>query len=75
VVVIGGGLIGCETAVFLASHGKKVTVVEMQDKIAGDANIIHLDSLMEVFSQLVTAKTNRTCSRITSKGVVVKSEE
>lgn len=28
-VVIGGGLIGCETALWLAKQGRKVTIVEM----------------------------------------------
>ncbi len=33
VIVIGGGLVGCETAVELAMQGKEVTVVEMLDDI------------------------------------------
>lgn len=32
-VVVGGGLVGCETALWLAQHGKKVTIVEALDKI------------------------------------------
>ncbi len=32
-VVVGGGLVGCETALWLARHGKKVTVVEALDQI------------------------------------------
>ncbi|MFA4836278.1 MAG: FAD-dependent oxidoreductase [Dehalococcoidia bacterium] len=36
VVVIGGGLIGCETAEYLAEKGKKITVVEMLDRIGAD---------------------------------------
>lgn len=32
-VVVGGGLVGCETALWLARHGKKVTIVEAQDRI------------------------------------------
>lgn len=32
-VVIGGGLVGCETALWLAQHGKNVTIVEAMDKI------------------------------------------
>ncbi len=34
VTVIGGGLVGIETALYLAEQGCKVTVVEMFDKIA-----------------------------------------
>ena len=32
-VVIGGGLVGCETALWLAQKGKKVTIVEALDEI------------------------------------------
>lgn len=32
-VVIGGGLVGCETAIHYARKGRKVTIVEMADKL------------------------------------------
>lgn len=32
-VIIGGGLVGCETALWLAQHGKNVVIVEAMDKI------------------------------------------
>lgn len=32
-VIVGGGLVGCETALWLAKLGKKVTIVEALDKI------------------------------------------
>lgn len=32
-VIIGGGLVGCETALWLVQKGKKVTIVEALDKI------------------------------------------
>lgn len=38
VVVIGGGLVGCETADYLAQRGKEVTIIEMLPRIAGDLN-------------------------------------
>jgi 2,4-dienoyl-CoA reductase-like NADH-dependent reductase (Old Yellow Enzyme family)/thioredoxin reductase len=38
-VVIGGGLVGTETALFLAESGKKVTVVEMLDGIMNDVAV------------------------------------
>lgn len=36
VAVIGGGSIGCETAEFLAKQGKKVSIIEMTDTLAGN---------------------------------------
>jgi len=36
VAVIGGGLIGCETALMLAEQGKMVTVFEMKDDVVSD---------------------------------------
>lgn len=47
VVVLGGGLAGCEAAVHLAQEGKKVTIVEMRDDVAIDANIRHRPILMK----------------------------
>jgi len=49
VVVIGGGLVGCETALYLAQKGKKVTIVEILDSAARDmfpANRMHLLKLL-----------------------------
>lgn len=34
VVIIGGGLVGCETAEFLADDGRSVTIIEMRSEIA-----------------------------------------
>jgi 2,4-dienoyl-CoA reductase (NADPH2) len=36
IVIVGGGLVGCETAEFLNNMGKNVTVLEMLDKMARD---------------------------------------
>ena len=33
VVMLGGGLGGCDTALHLASQGKRVTIIEMQDEV------------------------------------------
>ena len=33
IIVVGGGLVGCETALWLAQQGKKVTIVEALDKL------------------------------------------
>jgi NADPH-dependent 2,4-dienoyl-CoA reductase/sulfur reductase-like enzyme len=46
VVMVGGGLIGCETALFLAEMGKKVTILEMLDEIGIDIDKIHRRSFL-----------------------------
>lgn len=35
VTIIGGGLVGCETALWLQRQGKTVTIVEMSDQLCG----------------------------------------
>jgi pyruvate/2-oxoglutarate dehydrogenase complex dihydrolipoamide dehydrogenase (E3) component len=40
VVIMGGGLVGCEAAAHLALAGKDVTVVEMFDTVARDVNAL-----------------------------------
>lgn len=46
-VVIGGGLVGCETALWLARQGKKVTIVEALDKLlAVNGPLCHANSDM-----------------------------
>ncbi len=46
VVLIGGGQVGCETALHLAKLGKKVTVVEMQSALAPDASTTGRNELL-----------------------------
>jgi len=36
VVVVGGGLVGCEVAEYLAERGKKVTILEMLERMGND---------------------------------------
>jgi len=38
VIIVGGGAVGCDTALFIASKGKNVTVVEMRDDIAKETD-------------------------------------
>ncbi len=51
VAVLGGGLIGCETALFLAKAGHEVTIVEMLPNIAPEANWMHKEGMMQAFAE------------------------
>lgn len=58
VAVLGGGLVGCETGLFLAERGHQVTIIEMQSEIAPEANWMHKEGMMQAFAKApITART------------------
>ncbi len=71
VVIIGGGLVGSETAVYLDGLGKKVTVVEMKDDYAPDANEMHRIGLEHEFAKNnVKFCLNTSAKAVTEEGLV-----
>ncbi len=64
VAVLGGGLIGCETALFLAKAGHEVTIVEMLDEIAPEANWMHKEGMLQAFAETPSLHV-RTGLRVT----------
>lgn len=69
VVVLGGGLAGCECAVHLGQEGKTVHLVEMRDTLAPDCNIRNRPILMRKVEEFATAHTELRGERITAEGV------
>ncbi|KSV60228.1 bilirubin reductase, long form [Acetivibrio ethanolgignens] len=51
VAVIGGGLVGAETAEYLAHQGAEVTVIEMLDAIAKEESNTILPTMLEDFKE------------------------
>jgi NADPH-dependent 2,4-dienoyl-CoA reductase/sulfur reductase-like enzyme len=76
VVVIGGGTVGCETALFLAQAGKDTTIVEMLDAILveekNDLNKIGLMAMLK--ESQIRILTGCLVDEITPEGVYVKQE-
>lgn len=75
VVVLGGGLAGCECAVHLAQEGKQVHVVEMRDTLAPDCNIRHRPILMQKIDQLVTVHLCHAGVEVTADGLVCRAPD
>lgn len=73
VVVVGGGFVGCETALYLAENKKidRVTIVEMLDKIAMDMELLSRQTLLEQLSKAgVTMLSSMKLERIIDNGVI-----
>ena len=75
VVVLGGGLAGCECAVHLGMEGKAVHLVEMRDSLAVDCNIRHRPILMEKVDRYATVHLEHAGLRITPEGLVCRDKE
>lgn len=73
VLVAGGGLIGTETADFLAEQGRDVTVIEMKPEIGADLDPYAKPMLLnELKSHDVTLLTNAAIQEFFSNGVQYK---
>lgn len=75
VAVIGGGLVGCETAEYLAERGCKVALVEAQDKIATGVSSTVLPTLLENYRAYgVEQYTGHKVTRIDADGLFCEDQ-
>jgi 2,4-dienoyl-CoA reductase-like NADH-dependent reductase (Old Yellow Enzyme family)/thioredoxin reductase len=76
VVIAGGGLAGCEAGLFLAEAGRRVTVLEMQEKMAPDSYPMHRVALMIELEKVgVKLMPHTSCLAVTKKGVELAGDE
>ena len=80
VIVIGGGLTGCEIALDLFNKGKKVTIVEMKNDLIAVpgvclANSSYLRDKFELHSDMVDVKLETSLKEITDNGVIVTDKQ
>jgi 2,4-dienoyl-CoA reductase-like NADH-dependent reductase (Old Yellow Enzyme family)/thioredoxin reductase len=75
VVVVGGGMVGAETAEFLAEKGKRVTILEMLRRIGVDMVPMAIQMLYPRLKKLSVAMiTNAKVQEITENGVVYEKD-
>ena len=73
VAVIGGGLVGLETADTLASDGCQVTILEMKDAIGSDLGSLRKIAVMMKMAQLqVDMRPNSRVCKFTNEGIVLE---
>ena len=75
VIVLGGGLAGCECAVHLGMEGKTVHLVEMRKELAPDANVRHRPLLLAQVDQYAAVHTGYRAVRVSREGVLCEDSE
>jgi pyruvate/2-oxoglutarate dehydrogenase complex dihydrolipoamide dehydrogenase (E3) component len=72
VIILGGGIVGCETALLLADQGKRVTIVEMLPAMATKIVPSIREALLGTLSgKGVVMLTNIRVEEITSSSMVI----
>ena len=76
VVIIGGGMVGCETGHYLAVQGKTVAIIEILKRMANDVFPMARRRLMDgLRSKNVTLLTSATCEEIRGGKVYVTTAD
>jgi len=76
IIVLGGGLVGCETAAHLGRTGRHVTIVEMREDIALDSDIFYRTAVKaELRRDQAVVLTNASGRRVTAEGLEVKLQD
>ena len=76
VVMIGGGLVGCETGLYLQKTGHEVTVIEMLDRIANESFGMYREALLwEMEKCGVVSMPKTKCLEIEKDGVTIENAD
>ncbi len=77
IVVLGGGVNGCEVALALAEKGHKVTVIEMLNRFASGLGLINTMALLDLVknNENITLLSETKCKCIDGGDVVCEDKE
>ena len=72
-VVVGGGVVGCEVALWLRRIGKDVTVFDLLETVANDVFPANRQNLIELLeNEGVNVVTKAEIKKITNEGIIYK---
>jgi len=73
ILVAGGGLVGCETALFLDELGKNVTIVEQLGELASDQIMVPRETLLRKLSETdISVVTSARIVEIIKDGAIIE---
>lgn len=76
VVMVGGGLVGCETGLHLQKTGHEVTVIDLLDRVANESYGMYRDALVHEMDHVGMVSIPKTkCLEIKPDGVVIENAD
>ena len=77
VIMLGGGLVGTETAIHLAKQGKQLAIVEMRNELAPDAYRLHKHKVRQLIAGMDEIETylNTKCLSVDGGKVRVEATD
>jgi len=76
VVMVGGGLVGCEVGLELVKKGHEVVVIEMLERLVNEAIGIHRTALLDKMDEVgIRSMVKTQCKAIQDDGVLVVDAE
>lgn len=73
VIIVGGGLVGCETGLHLAQKGKNVTIIDMLPEVAQDVIFMARFSLLQALGEKgIKTQGGLKLVEIADKGIIVE---
>jgi NADPH-dependent 2,4-dienoyl-CoA reductase/sulfur reductase-like enzyme len=76
VIMVGGGLVGCEVGLELAHKGHVVVVVEMKERLVAEFIGIHRTALLDRMDEVgIRSIVKAKCKQILANGVIVQDDE
>jgi len=76
IVILGGGLVGSECAIYLDGLGKDVTIIEMKSDWAADSYFMHKNA-MKIYARNSNIKIyiNTVAKEITEEGILCETSD
>ena len=75
VVIVGAGLVGCETALYLSAQGKDITRIDMLPEIAADVIFMARLSLLQSLQEHgIRSLPGLKLKEVTKQGILVENE-
>lgn len=75
IIIVGGGLVGCEVGLHLSQHGAKVTLIEMRDEIAPDSYLMHRIGMLNEMKGRIECHTKLKCVQINKTSIIAENSE